>query len=86
MFNVAPVVAIWLAWFFVAANVVGTKFATPYAASTLFMLHRGRRLFHSVPSKNRRVENITGQKSLAPMFINGHFRHGFTHDVFYVGP
>ena len=37
MFNVAPVVAIWLAWFFVAANVVGTKFATPYAASTLFM-------------------------------------------------
>ncbi|MCI7044270.1 DMT family transporter [Candidatus Avelusimicrobium faecicola] len=38
MFNVAPVVAIWLAWFFVAANVVGTKFATPYAASTLFML------------------------------------------------
>lgn len=38
MFNVAPVAAIWLAWFFVAANVVGTKFATPYVASTLFML------------------------------------------------
>ena len=38
MFNVSPVFAIWLAWFFTAANVVVAKFATPYAASALFML------------------------------------------------
>lgn len=38
MFNVAPVWAIWLAWFFTAANVVVSKFATPYTASALFML------------------------------------------------
>ena len=38
MFNVLPVFAIWLAWFFTAANVVVAKFATPYAASALFML------------------------------------------------
>ena len=38
MFKVSPVAAIWLAWFFVASNVVVTKFATPYAASALYML------------------------------------------------
>ncbi len=38
MFNATPVAAIWLAWFFTAANVVVTKFATPYVASALFML------------------------------------------------
>lgn len=38
MFNVSPVIAVWLAWFFTAANVVVTKFATPFATSALFML------------------------------------------------
>lgn len=38
MFKVSPVAAIWLAWLFVASNVVVTKFATPYAASALYML------------------------------------------------
>ena len=38
MFKVSPVAAIWLAWFFVASNVVVTKFATPFAASALYML------------------------------------------------
>ena len=38
MFRVSPVAAIWLAWFFVASNVVVTKFATPFAASALYML------------------------------------------------
>lgn len=38
MFNVSPVIAIWIAWFITAANLVVTKFAVPYATSALFML------------------------------------------------
>lgn len=38
MFNIAPVYAIWIAWFITAANLVASKFAVPYITSALFML------------------------------------------------
>ncbi len=38
MFNIAPVYAIWIAWFVTAANLVASKFAVPYVSSALFML------------------------------------------------
>lgn len=38
MLQISPIAAVWLAWFFTSANVVVTKFATPYATAALFML------------------------------------------------
>ena len=38
MFNIAPVIAIWIAWFATAANLVISKAAVPYVTSALFIL------------------------------------------------
>jgi len=38
MVNVSPIVAIWIAWFITATNVVIAKLATPYISSALFLL------------------------------------------------
>lgn len=38
MFNIAPVIAIWIAWFSTAANLVISKAAVPYVTSALFIL------------------------------------------------
>ena len=38
MFSIAPVFAVWIAWFATAANLVISKFAVPYVTSALFIL------------------------------------------------
>ena len=38
MFNISPVIAIWIAWFATAANLVIGKAAVPYVTSALFLL------------------------------------------------
>ena len=38
MFNIAPVFAVWIAWFATAANLVISKVAVPYVTSALFIL------------------------------------------------
>lgn len=38
MFNIAPVIAVWIAWFATAANLVISKVAVPYVTSALFIL------------------------------------------------
>lgn len=38
MFNISPVVAVWIAWFATAANLVISKAAVPYVTSALFIL------------------------------------------------
>ena len=38
MFRIAPVFAIWIAWFATAANLVISKAAVPYVTSALFIL------------------------------------------------
>ena len=38
MFNISPVIAVWIAWFATAANLVIGKAAVPYITSALFLL------------------------------------------------
>lgn len=38
MFNISPVIAVWIAWFATAANLVMGKAAVPYVTSALFLL------------------------------------------------
>lgn len=38
MFNISPLIAIWIAWFATAANLVIGKAAVPYVTSALFLL------------------------------------------------
>ena len=38
MFNISPVIAVWIAWFATAANLVIGKAAVPYVSSALFLL------------------------------------------------
>lgn len=38
MFNISPVIAVWIAWFATAANLVIGKAAVPYVTSALFLL------------------------------------------------
>ncbi len=38
MFNISPLIAVWIAWFATAANLVIGKAAVPYVTSALFLL------------------------------------------------
>lgn len=38
MFNISPIIAVWIAWFATAANLVIAKAAVPYVTSALFIL------------------------------------------------
>jgi len=38
MFNISPIIAVWIAWFATAANLVIGKAAVPYVTSALFLL------------------------------------------------
>lgn len=62
MFSIAPVFAVWIAWFATAANLVISKFAVPYVTSALFILLACVIAFcvFAVRVQNGRVENSVG--------------------------
>ncbi len=87
MFNISPIIAIWIAWFATAANLVIGKAAVPYVTSALFLLAACAAagvMFLPYLLKNSRWKILTDKKVWPQCLAMGTFGTALPMTVFMV--